>query len=272
MKYVVATLAGIGILLAYAFLGVRIGWTHGGGSFPQVILWSAVVASWVAIVKNWPADKTGSGATTGTMPQTTSRPPSIATVHPTAPGVGQAQAIDERASYAQAMAECTDRTAERDAGLWAKAFSLCEGDERRTQAKYIELRVADLTEAVRSTQHRLISAARSKRHEFTCPACDMSMYVTGAELSDIQQSARVNWGRECPYCDAAFDLRTPLHTELILYSCPECGKPLITTKWEADAIQRANHPNWMGLCPGCKCEFDISRQITPASTVPETST
>ena len=52
--------------------------------------------------------------------------------------------IDDKPYYAQAMAECLDRVSERDASLWAKAFSLSEGDEKRAQAKYIELRVLEL--------------------------------------------------------------------------------------------------------------------------------
>ena len=54
--------------------------------------------------------------------------------------------IDDKPFYAQAMAECSDRISERDSSLWAKAFSLSAGDDKRTQAKYIELRVLDLLE------------------------------------------------------------------------------------------------------------------------------
>lgn len=64
MKYVVATLAGLGIIIAYAFLGVAIGWKHGGGYLPLLVLWSVVVASWVAIVNTWRACKAGNQAAT----------------------------------------------------------------------------------------------------------------------------------------------------------------------------------------------------------------
>ena len=52
--------------------------------------------------------------------------------------------IDEKPIYAQAMAECNQQSDRRDDGLWAKAFSMADGDLLRTRAKYIELRVAEL--------------------------------------------------------------------------------------------------------------------------------
>lgn len=47
--------------------------------------------------------------------------------------------------YAQAMAECSASNADRrDQNLWAKAFAMADGDEKRTQARYIEMRATSL--------------------------------------------------------------------------------------------------------------------------------
>ena len=79
---------------------------------------------------------------------------------PTSSSSSPSEPIDDKPYYAQAMAECLDRVSERDASLWAKAFSLSEGDANRAKAKYIELRVADLVtqEQRRRQDHQALSA------------------------------------------------------------------------------------------------------------------
>ena len=46
--------------------------------------------------------------------------------------------------FTQAWDEINDQNKMPNKALWAKAFAFAEGDEKRTQAKYIELRVAQL--------------------------------------------------------------------------------------------------------------------------------
>lgn len=48
--------------------------------------------------------------------------------------------------YSQAWDEINDKNKEPDRALWAKAFSISQGDEKKTQSKYIELRVVQLQE------------------------------------------------------------------------------------------------------------------------------
>jgi len=60
----------------------------------------------------------------------------------------------EEAFYAQAWNEMNDSNRTPNKAAWAKAFSLSQGDEKKTQARYIELRVAQFQEeqAVRLLQ------------------------------------------------------------------------------------------------------------------------
>lgn len=53
-------------------------------------------------------------------------------------------AINESPFYEQAFNESDGGAEARHLATWAKAFALTEGDETKTKAKYIELRVADL--------------------------------------------------------------------------------------------------------------------------------
>jgi hypothetical protein len=60
--------------------------------------------------------------------------------------------------YSQAWDEINDK--KPDSALWAKAFSVSQGDEKKTQAKYIELRVVQLQE------QQLNSKAEGTKPEF----------------------------------------------------------------------------------------------------------
>lgn len=52
--------------------------------------------------------------------------------------------IDQSPFYEQAFNECDGGAEEKHLATWAKAFAITEGDENKTKAKYIELRVTDL--------------------------------------------------------------------------------------------------------------------------------
>lgn len=47
--YLVAILACAGIVLIYAIIGVLLGWKHGGGVLPMIILFGALTATWKGI-------------------------------------------------------------------------------------------------------------------------------------------------------------------------------------------------------------------------------
>jgi hypothetical protein len=49
--------------------------------------------------------------------------------------------VDERTLYAQVLDEIESGNIDR--GLWAKTFAECNGDENRTQAKYLAYRVKE---------------------------------------------------------------------------------------------------------------------------------
>jgi hypothetical protein len=48
-KYALAVLACFGIFMVYVFIGVALGWRHGGGYFPMIILLVALGGTWKAI-------------------------------------------------------------------------------------------------------------------------------------------------------------------------------------------------------------------------------
>jgi hypothetical protein len=66
--------------------------------------------------------------------------------------------------YAQAWDEINDQNKTPDKALWAKSFSIAQGDEKKAQAKYIELRVAQLQEiANREQRQREIAIQEEKQ-------------------------------------------------------------------------------------------------------------
>ncbi len=52
MKYVVAVIACGGLFLVYAVIGASLGWRHGGGFIPMMILISVVGAVWAGITRS----------------------------------------------------------------------------------------------------------------------------------------------------------------------------------------------------------------------------
>ncbi len=51
MKYVLALAACFGIFVVYALIAGIMGWKHGGGVIPMLILFAAIVGTWRAITK-----------------------------------------------------------------------------------------------------------------------------------------------------------------------------------------------------------------------------
>ena len=51
MKYVLAISACVGIFITYAIIGAALGWRHGGGLIPMLILFAAIGATWRKITK-----------------------------------------------------------------------------------------------------------------------------------------------------------------------------------------------------------------------------
>lgn len=49
-SYIVAVLACIGIFIIYAVIGALLGWKHGGGILPMIILFGAITATWKGII------------------------------------------------------------------------------------------------------------------------------------------------------------------------------------------------------------------------------
>ena len=52
MKYVLAILACVAICIIYVVIGAGLGWKHGGGVIPMLILFAAIGATWRGITKN----------------------------------------------------------------------------------------------------------------------------------------------------------------------------------------------------------------------------
>ena len=52
MKYAIALAACFGVFIVYIVIGGVMGWKHGGGAIPMMILFAALVGTWRAITKN----------------------------------------------------------------------------------------------------------------------------------------------------------------------------------------------------------------------------
>ena len=64
--------------------------------------------------------------------------------------------------YTQAWDEINDQNRAPNKALWAKAFAFAQGDEKRTQAKYIELRVAQLQENNDNNKRAMVIEAEKR--------------------------------------------------------------------------------------------------------------
>lgn len=51
MKYAIALAACFGVFIVYIVIGGVMGWKHGGGAIPMMILFAALVGTWRAITK-----------------------------------------------------------------------------------------------------------------------------------------------------------------------------------------------------------------------------
>jgi hypothetical protein len=52
MKYIIAVVVCAAEFLLYILIGIFLGWKHGGGNIPMMILFSILGATWVAITKH----------------------------------------------------------------------------------------------------------------------------------------------------------------------------------------------------------------------------
>ena len=59
MRYILAVLACLGILLAYGAIAHELGWRAGGGAIPMLLFFAAVAATWKAITKRRGRGKDG---------------------------------------------------------------------------------------------------------------------------------------------------------------------------------------------------------------------
>lgn len=71
--------------------------------------------------------------------------------------------VNDNDFYTQAWDEINDQSKTPNKALWAKAFTITEGDEKRTQAKYIELRVAQLQEHKMAIQREIQAKIEAKK-------------------------------------------------------------------------------------------------------------
>jgi hypothetical protein len=52
MKYVMAAVACLSILMVYIVTSALMGWKHGGGAIPMMILFATCTGAWKAITKS----------------------------------------------------------------------------------------------------------------------------------------------------------------------------------------------------------------------------
>lgn len=163
MKHITAIIAIAVVMFLWALFSVSVGWKRGGGVIPLLILMAIIGFIWNSITS--PSKNISDSQDTNATPLSSG--PEPPTVSPTSSSCSP----DEKKYYAQAMEECTYPSKGRDPGLWAKTFSASNGDIALAQAKYIELRAAELIQ--RNNQHILLTSPVG-----LCPDCGTAHPVT----------------------------------------------------------------------------------------------
>jgi hypothetical protein len=207
MKYIISVIVSIFILLGYAFIGaVVFGWSHGGGIFPQLLLWSTIILVWKYITKNWENLVTR-----------------IKTPHLMDKLI---PSIDDTSFYEIAMREC-EGTEPKNTALWSKAFSLSEGDEGKAKAKYIELRVNGMRDEERVRIKEEKDRVKNEREKyrkrlnenlkFECPHCNnpREYFTRRMILTVIESNDDKLFFTTCPDCRKEYDIRTVVDVDSI---------------------------------------------------------
>ena len=111
---------------------------------------------------------------------------------------------NEEELYEMAFAEVQGEA--RRQGLWAKSLSESMGDNQKSQAIYIRLRVEQLIADQAAQRQKEISTPVT----FDCPHCGKKLQLTKGQLSEIAKSQ--HWERSCGVCYKVFDCRAAIPT------------------------------------------------------------
>ena len=196
MKYILALGACFGIFVVYAIIAGVMGWKHGGGAIPMLILFAAIVGTWRAITKTSDQSndqysspikmQTSNKNNDGVGHETSANESYLSTLNTQSNIIFEKELIDpvnvlsheavsknevsmnnnanlmginEDELYLQATQE-VDKS-NQDQALWAKCMALCEGDEGKAKYKYIKERV----DRLRDVKVKEIEEEKVKYHK-----------------------------------------------------------------------------------------------------------
>ena len=150
--------------------------------------------------------------------------------------------------YELAMSELKSEA--RRAGLWARAFSETDGDERKAEALYIRNRAAQLIEeqarqkeAAAAAECARIEAERKVKVYFKCPKCHGELYLTKGQIAEVCRRKGSYW-RHCRKCHTDFEVRKALESsELDLDSIRQAA----TRKVDEDRPELRGISGWLVL-------------------------
>lgn len=125
-------------------------------------------------------------------------------------------------------------------GLWAKAYAETGGDDKRTQARYIKLRAAQIRLGIDESE-RILENIRTETKEAIQPAEKTEPTPPEAEM----RLARSSWGLICEFC-LGDDIEPPdLNSGQQAY-CYKCKRYL---KWSETAGKQ--EVEYRSACPVC---------------------
>ncbi len=153
MKYALALAACFGIFLVYAIIAGVMGWKHGGGAIPMLILFAALIGTWRAIIKRDDTKVPLAPNLTNAVPPKNLNSSPLQSV------------VDEERIYTEIAKELEISVS--DKGLWTRLFAECGGDEKQTKVLYIKRRADQLIASERAhlEQAAQVRAAELKRFE-----------------------------------------------------------------------------------------------------------
>lgn len=208
MRYVYASFACLLLFVIYALVAFALGWQHGGGAIPLLMVVIAIAAIWRALTKQHVAPTVMSPTKSQVSSSSTTTPEVVRPVSVRAQKIAEADprvalllSHEVEAFWANALQEYEGPA--RRPGLFARVYAEGNGDETAAKVSYLRLRVAEL-----EADHR--AAVAERQREISRVARETAL----SHLTEAERKYEMLPKGMCPNCDAVI----PISSQ----KCPTC--------------------------------------------------